>query len=147
MHTPFLQIEIRRKRDALLARRQARQVASLLGFGVREQVCVAGLTFELVCQELARVGRVVLTFALEQGQLLILPSDGGARVEKPLPPRDPAVAPDDLSWVIQELTALNPLDLFEEVQRQNQELLRVLLELQTLEERLAQTPQAGPTAA
>src|SRR5262249_30282529 len=47
MQVPLLLLPLRRKRDALLARRQARQVASLLRFDPGEQACVAALVFEL----------------------------------------------------------------------------------------------------
>jgi hypothetical protein len=151
MHTPFLQIAVGRKRDLLLARRQARQVARLLGFDLLEQACVAALVFELARQELSRSGRLTLRFAVAQDRLLIFAAfgDGAARVEKPLPRREPTVAPDDLSWVVRELDRLAPPDLFEEVQAQNQELLRVLLDRQALAEQLAQlvSAQAGPNAA
>jgi hypothetical protein len=146
MHTPFLQIEVRRQRDLLLARRQARQAAGLLGFDLREQACVAALVFELTRQELGRTGGLTLRFAVGQDRLLIGPAftEGAARVEKPLPRRDPPVAHEDLSWVVRELERLTPPDLFEEVQTQNQELLRALLDVRALEERLARvvTPAA-----
>ncbi len=151
MHTPFLQIEVRRPRDLLLARRQARQVARLLGFELREQACVAALVFELARQELSQAGQLTLRFAVAQERLLVFPAftEGAARVEKPLPRREPAVAHEDLSWVVRELERLSPLDLFEEVQAQNQELLRALVDLRALEEQLAQPrpAQAGPSAA
>ncbi|MCI0457908.1 MAG: hypothetical protein L0Z62_13155 [Gemmataceae bacterium] len=151
MHTPFLQIEVNRKRDLLLARRQARQVARLLGFDLLEQACVAALVFELARQQLSQAGRLTLRFAVAQDRLLIVAAfgEGTARVEKPLPRREPATAHDDLSWVVRELERLDPLNLFEEVQTQNQELLRVLLDRRALAEQLAEvrSAQAGPNAA
>src|SRR5262249_22503683 len=54
-------IPVRRQRDALLARRQARQVARLLGFDAAEQACIAGLVFELAAQALTQAARVCLT--------------------------------------------------------------------------------------
>ena len=131
MHTPLLLIQIRRKRDALLARRQARQVARLLGFDATEQACIAGLVFELAVQALAQAARVCLRFTVEHDRLLIGPEGDGPplRVEKVLPPRDPALPAEDLCWVVRELAKLTAVDLFEEVHKQNQELLRTLLEL------------------
>jgi hypothetical protein len=151
MHTSLLLLQLRQKRDALLARRQARQVASLLRFDPGEQACVAALVFELACQALARTGKARLRFAVEHDRLVISPEGAGPplRVEKPLPPRDPAVPAEDLSWVVRELARWTPPDLFEEVHRQNQELLRTVLALRDCQMRLAELAlkQAGPTAA
>jgi hypothetical protein len=151
MQAPLLLLPLRRKRDALLARRQARQVASLLGFGPGEQACVAALVFELACQTLAQTGKGRLRVAVEQERLVIAPEGEGPplRVEKPLPPRDPALPAEDLAWVVRELADQTPPDLFEEVRKQNQELLRTLLELRDCQARLAEltAKQAGPTAA
>jgi hypothetical protein len=146
MHTHLLLIQIRRKRDALLARRQARQVARLLGFDAGEQACIAGLVFELAVQAQAQSARVCLRFTVAQGRLLIAP-DGDRpplRVEKALPPRDPALPAEDFAWVVRELAKLTAENLFEEVQKQNQELLRTLLELR---ECRALLQQAGSRVA
>jgi hypothetical protein len=140
MHTHLLLLQIRRKRDAMLARRQARQVAALLGFDPAEQACVAALVFELAAQALTQAATVRLRFAVEQDRLLICPEGDGppARVEKPLPPRDPAVPADDLAFVVRELAKLTAVNVFEEVQKQNQELLRTLLELRDCRAQLAE---------
>src|SRR5262245_13671802 len=126
MHTPLLLLQLRCKRDALLARRQARQVARLLGFDPGEQACVAALVFELAAQALTRAATVRLRFAVEQERLLVSPEGDGPplRVEKPLPTRDPAVPAEDLAFVARELAKRTAVNLFEEVQKQNQELLR-----------------------
>ncbi len=146
-HTSFLLIRIRCKRDALLARGQARRVAALLGFDGREQACVAGLVFELACQALQWADSVRLGFAVERGRLIVAPVGGGPRlrVEKPLPPRDRAVADEDLAFVVRELALRTPGNLFEEVRKQNEELLRTLLELRDCQARLAALtcPQAA----
>ncbi len=151
MHTPFLLVEVRRRRDAVLARRRARQVAGLLGFEPNEQACVAALVFELACQALTQAGRTSLRFTVERDRLLVAPAGEvpALRVEKPLPPREPAVGQEDLAFVVRELEKLAPASLFEEVQRQNQELLRALLELQACRAQLAEAAarQAGSTAA
>jgi hypothetical protein len=151
MHTHLLLIQIRCKRDALLARRQARQVAKLLGFDPAEQACVAALVFELAAQALTQAASVRLRFAVAQDRLLVCPEgDGPAlRVEKLLPPRDPAVPAEDLSFVVRELARRTAVNLFEEVEKQNQELLRTLLELRDCRAQLAEAlrQRAGPTAA
>jgi hypothetical protein len=150
MHTPLLTFEVRRKRDAVLARRQARRVAAMLGFDPGEQACIAALVFELVCAALPPGGQLRLYFEVSPDHLLIFPvGGGGARVEKPLPRREPPVAAEDLAFVAREVARLAPERAFEEVRRQNQELLRVLVELRECQARLAQLtkPQAGPSAA
>jgi hypothetical protein len=150
-HTPLLLLRIRRKRDALLARGQARRVAALLGFDPREQACIGGLVFELARQALDQTASVRLGFAVERGRLVVSPVGDGPRlrVEKPLPPRDPALADEDLAFVVRELALRTPANVFEEVQKQNQELLRTLLELRDCQARLAELTrtQAGPAAA
>jgi hypothetical protein len=140
MHTDLLLIQVRCKRDALLARRQARQVARLLGFDPGGQACVAALVFELAAQALTQAATVRLRFEVEQGRLLVSPEGDGPplRVEKPLPPRDPAVPAEDLSFVVRELAKRTAVNLFEEVQKQNQELLRTLLELRDCRAQLAE---------
>ena len=59
MDTHLLRIPVRRQRDALLARRQVRPVARLLGFDAAEQACIAGLVFELAPQALTQAARSV----------------------------------------------------------------------------------------
>ncbi|HYT89269.1 MAG TPA: hypothetical protein VEL76_11240 [Gemmataceae bacterium] len=156
MHTPLLLLEVRRKRDALRARRHARQLAALLGFEPREQACVAALVFEMTCQLLNQGGKVRLRFGVDNDRLLVMPAltpgetaAAPLRIEKLLPRREPPVSSEDLGWILRQLNELAPVDVFEEVKRQNQDVLRLLLELQALEARLTQlTPQqAEPTAA
>ena len=56
---------------------------------------------------------------------------------------------EDLVWVVRQLVEMTPLTVFEEVQRQNQEVLRLLLELQACQARLAELAlkPAEPAAA
>src|SRR5437016_5999603 len=98
MHTPpLLLIEVRRRRDALRARCQARRVAGLLGFNPSEQACIAALVFEVACHALRQATPTGLRFSVERDRLLVVPTDEAVplRVEKPLPPREPAVGPED----------------------------------------------------
>ena len=57
---------------------------------------------------------------------------------KPLPKRAPLVNPTRLLQIADELIARSPQNPFEEIQQQNQELLRALEELQKREEALTQ---------
>jgi hypothetical protein len=156
MHTTLLLLEIRRRRDALGARRHARQVAGLLGFDQREQTCVAALVFEMACRQLKETGALRLRFEIDQGRLLVFPAgapgEGASaplRVEKPLPAREPPVAPEDITCALRALNELAPGGVFEEVQRQNQEVLQLLVELQACQARLAELARkaAEPAAA
>jgi hypothetical protein len=123
----------------------------MLGFDPDEQACIAALVFELVCQALEQETSVRLGFAIERDRLVIAPIGSRLQcgVEKRLPPRDAAVGCEDLAWVVRELAVLAPTNGFEEVRKQNQELLRAHLELRDCQARLTEIPrkQVGPTAA
>jgi hypothetical protein len=60
------------------------------------------------------------------------------RLDQRLPERTGTLAHDDLPWMVRQLAKLSPLDVFEEIRLQNQEVLRCL------EERYAKT---GPAAS
>src|SRR5207244_381161 len=103
------------------------------------------LVFEMTCQLIDRMGKLRLRFEVDDDHLCVVPAvePGEAaaaplRVEKPLPRREPPVSPADLAWVIRQLNELAPVSAFEELQRQNQEVLRLLLELRACEARLAE---------
>jgi hypothetical protein len=71
------------------------------------------------------------------------------RLQKDLPKKGLSLARPDLSWAVEQLEQLTPLNLLEEIQYQNQELLRLFHELQSCRAELAQS-QAGldrPVAA
>src|SRR6266542_1115212 len=105
MHTPLLLLEVRRKRDALRARR----LAALLGFEPREQACVAALVFEMTCQLLNQGGKVRLRFGVDNDRLLVMPAltpgetaAAPLRIEKLLPRREPPVSSEDLGWILRQ---------------------------------------------
>jgi signal transduction histidine kinase len=66
--------------------------------------------------------------------------ESGTRVvlKKRLPPRVPPVTPQGLAKIAGELTPQTPQDPLDELQRQNQELLRVLQELRFRQEEMEQ---------
>jgi hypothetical protein len=158
MNLSLLVLKVRGKRDVVLARERARQVAGLLGFDAVEQACIAAAVFMIACQARERVGQAILQFQVEDGVFCVMPvprspADSGTlpvplRLEKALPQRDGTVALDDLPFVIRQLALHGPQDLFREIQRQNDELLSVLAELQRLRTAMPSNPRelARPAA-
>ena len=67
--TPFLSLNLRNKKDAVLARQRARRVANVLAFDAQEQACIAAGTFIIACQALMIFGRAKLCFQIENHQL------------------------------------------------------------------------------
>jgi|SRR5208282_1713754 len=148
MDTPILTLTLRSRRDTMLARRHARHIAGLLGFSPRLQAWIAAVAFEIACNCLRDTGRAQLHFRVFQGTLHVVPdSQKGApnaavsradrvmRLDMPLPHGEENMAPHDVAWALKQVTRLAPLNLFEEMRKQNQELLHALLDLQQLLER------------
>jgi hypothetical protein len=139
MCTTVLRLSVRRRRDVVQARQQARQVARLLGFGPFDQACIAAAVFEIACHLLERPRRGELKFQI-RGQSLeiaaaasepegdVLPG-AALRLEKCLPDHALGVDRTDLAWVIQEVARVAPTDVFAEMRRQNQEMLQALYDL------------------
>jgi hypothetical protein len=139
---PFLTLPVRGKKDAILVRQRARQVAALLRFPPAEQACVAAATFAIVCQGLQQLGSCAVAFAIENRQLHVYVQDGGPlapgansvnriaeqlRLVKPVPPES-TVAESDLALILRT-AGTAPVSLFEEIVKQNQEVLTLLREL------------------
>jgi hypothetical protein len=166
---PFFTFPVCGKRDAIRARHKARQVAALLRFSAREQACVAAGSFAIACQSLGRFRRGELCFQIKEGQLHVYPrpadgdsgpppgrsvsevsplpgADTGAlfRLVKPLPEEQP-VAETDLGWLLRNALP-TPGRLFDEVIRQNQEVLALLTELNACRASLARDA-AGPASS
>jgi len=163
MTTPFFTLKLRSKKDAVLVRQRARRVASLLSFDPLEQACIAAGTFVIACQALMVFGKTRICFHIEQNQLQIYaqevqptPQDGAApgskrlsglfneyeaktlfRLCKPLPTQEKPADQLDLGWLVTKVEETACKSLFDEIVKQNQELLTLLHEL-----RLYQ----GPTA-
>lgn len=149
--TPFLALPLRGKKDAIRARQRARRVASLLHFDVHEQACIAAGAFVISCQALALLSGPRLCFQIENHQLQIaacdeLPcrelklADGRIgrlfaepgtlyRLTKPLPPQNDTMEEDDLGWLVQQVEQAAHETLFDEVIKQNQEILALLHDL------------------
>jgi hypothetical protein len=150
----LLSISVRSERDVLAARQRARQLARLLRFEPRQQICIAAGTFAIAAQALARCRSATLYFEISENTLLITPRLGRrrprsrtrtipargvpiARLVKPLPSGGAAFATDDLIWIAAQLTRRTPLDVFEEMETQNREMLALLRELAAMDAQAA----------
>ena len=136
-------LSLERKRDLLRVRQLVRHVANLLGFSCADQLCLTATAFELACQawtpsQRARISceivedslQVVCTPFFEEHQPQGSEKPSSGRVSKHLPAASSAAAPrNDLRWILKQLVELAPLDLFEEMQKINQDLLQLLLDL------------------
>ena len=127
MNQPFFTLELRRKRDVLLARHYARQVAGLLGFEPLDRMAFAGAVFELAWNSFHCEERHSVIFALEDA-VLVVSGAPGLHVRKALPGQAEGLTPEDVPWAVRALAQLGTVDLFEESHRQNQELLALLQE-------------------
>lgn len=128
MNNPILTLELRRKRDVLLARHHARQLASLLGLESLDRLALSAAVFELAWKAFHNGERQRIVFSIEENSLVVS-GVAGLRLQKALPPRSACLPAEDLPWAVQELADLDPQDLFEEAHQQNQELLGLVHEL------------------
>ncbi|MBY0526661.1 MAG: hypothetical protein K2R98_24910 [Gemmataceae bacterium] len=127
MSTSILALPLRRRRDLLAARQRARQIASLLGFDRDERAVVAATAFEFARLTLEERDGATLHFVLAADRLQVFAEPGMSfRLERPLPEKGRAMCAEDVRWAVQELQMLTPIDLFEEVHHQNQEILLAL---------------------
>ena len=147
--TPFLVVPLKTRRDALRARQRGRRIASILQYSLHEQACIAAGTFVVACQGLERFDTLRLCFQIENHQLhvfceagepptgcqrlteAIAEADAKAmlRLIKPLPPQPGSAEELDLSWLVERIEETSQERLFEEVVKQNQEILGLLHEL------------------
>lgn len=146
--TPFLAMTVRGKKDAILLRARARRVAGLIGFDAYEQACIAAGVFVIACHVLTQLGKGRICFQIDHQQLQVFAegsdtSDPNRRLQgllagdarslprlvKPLPPRDQAAEDIELGWLIRQVEKASGETLFDEVARQNQEVLALLHEL------------------
>ena len=129
---PFHTIRVRTNKDALRVRQRARQIAQLLNFPPHEQACIAAGTFLIACQGLQRGQSTELLFRIERGHLQIdadPPTASPLRLDKPISP-DPGLATSDLGWLVKQLDSVAG-GLFEEVVKQNNDVLELLHELRS----------------
>src|SRR5262245_54628035 len=123
MDTAILTLRIKGKRDVVVVRQRARQIAGLLGLEGRRRADFAGTAFETACGILNAGGPGAIEFHLHEGCLemkVISKKNRGQRLDLPLPGNEPSLSRDDVAWVVAALDKLTPLDLFEEMHVQNQ---------------------------
>jgi hypothetical protein len=141
-------LSIRRRRDALFARQRARQIAGLFHFEIHDQAFIAAGTFAIASQILRHGRSGVICIALENDGVHIFPRAGGkGRATRPQLPENswrlvkalPVAAdyaPEDLAWLCKQLNE-GGSHVFEEIERQNQEMLELLHALQVANARPA----------
>lgn len=158
--TPTLwTIPLRKRRDALQARQRARQIAGLLGFPFFDQACISAGVFAIAYQALESRSAVELCFQIDRETFQVFArfTDAAApsptapvyRLEKRLPPGERKLALEDVMWSIVHLEQHTPDQLYEEIHRQNQELLACLHAWQTCRQELEdlQRLKINPSAA
>jgi hypothetical protein len=135
---PFLVAPVRSCRDLLHVRRRARQVAQLLKFPELDITCIAAGSFVVAQQALRAFGRAEVCFAVIERHLRVYARSRRPRrssaetltvLAKPLPQHEQPLAADDIAWLIGQLEPLAPTNLHDEISRQNQEVLTLLLAL------------------
>lgn len=133
MSTTLLTLPLRRKRDLFLARQRARQVAGLLGFDRRQQATLAAAVFDMADRARRQSRSALLHFRTVERRLVIDLGLGCAwQLEQLLPPKAQTMSAADWTWAIREVSERTPLDIFEEMRLQNQELLQALAELESV---------------
>ncbi len=146
MNTTLLSVLLKTKRDILRIRQLTYRAADLLGFSTSDQVRLAAAVFDLACQAKTPTGRARVCFEVVDGWLRVTCSlvakaprrrrDHGTTalvVNKRLVATRP-LADEDVGWTLRQFQEMAPLDVFEEMQRINQDLLGALLELSRLGE-------------
>src|ERR1043165_5470167 len=148
--TPFLTLNLLGRKDILRVRQHARRVASLLSFDIFEQACIAAGAFVVACQALVLYGKAKICFQIENNQLCVfakpeqadiggkrlaahfqdMDSKSIMRLAKPLPPQHDVPADEiELGWMAEKVERTACKGLFDEIIRQNQEILTLLHEL------------------
>ncbi len=139
MITSLLTLRVRSRRDVLVARQRARQVAGLLRFSPRRQHMIAAAVFEIAFGLTRRPGGGTLQFELHGDAFHVFTSDlparmpGMQRLVQLLPDPAQTPAPEDLPWLMEQLMWHTPRNVFEEIHLQNRVLLDALRELEAHE--------------
>jgi hypothetical protein len=152
---PFLILAVRGKKDILVLRQKARLIAHLLRFQPHEQTCIAAGAFAIAQRAWDQQGKARICFQMEQDQLHIFAQDGGTsaqegpgdtpgtrteesttstskgllRLAKPLP-HEKGIAEREIAGLVGNLAQAVAGHLFDEIIKQNDEVLNLLHELQ-----------------
>jgi hypothetical protein len=134
--TPQWSFTLREKRDVLIVRQRARQIAHLLQYSPLEQACIAAGVFVIADQARGAFSAPEICFRLEDGQLVAFarPTDGSLaktdtpllKLAKPLPEAAKKQSLEDLGWLIARIADQTPRDLYGEVRKQNEDVLQLL---------------------
>ncbi|MCE9553142.1 MAG: hypothetical protein K8T91_07160 [Planctomycetes bacterium] len=134
---PFWTLRVHEKRDVLVARQKARQIAHLLHFPPLEEACIAAGTFAVAAQARDHYEICDLCFQLDHHQLVVFakplgdePSVPSAKslmkLAKPVPDAARGYSVDELAFLIGRINDQAPADLFGDLSKQNQEILLLL---------------------
>jgi hypothetical protein len=140
----LLALPLRTRRDAVLARQRGRRLAALLQYGPHEQTLVGAGTFAVASQALEILGQADLCFQVDRKTLHVFaqparpvsrsnnrlckapqPAAVLLRLARALPEQR-EFSEADLRWIVDQLPLLEPVNLYEEMRRQNQEMLGLL---------------------
>jgi hypothetical protein len=143
--TPQWTFPLREKRDVLVVRQRARQVAHLLHFSPMEQACIAAGVFMIADQARRAYSASDICFGLEDRQLTVCARPSAEslsktdaslmKLAKPLPEAAQKQSPEDLGWLIARINDQTPRDLYGELVKQNQDVLQMVYLLQHPEAR------------
>lgn len=153
-HKPFWTLRVHEKRDVLVARQKARQIAHLLHFAPLDEACVAAGVFAIAAQAREQFEIAEVCFHLENNQLVVCAKPLGVaitevkaplmKLAKRLPEAAREFAVDELAFLIGRINDQAPADLYGELSKQNQE---ILLLLHLLSHSGDQLNQKSPSAA
>lgn len=159
MQTLLFSKKLCSNKHAVAFRERARQAARLLRFTPIDQAVIASAAFVVAYQALKGLLRPRLVIGLDEGKLCI-EAQGEPRATSPSPmtplyrfvrslPTTLDLAEADLAWIVAQVTLPRTANLFEEIHRQNEELLALAHALQERERELTQArvERANPSAA
>jgi hypothetical protein len=149
----LITLPLRTKRDVLLARQRIRQIAALLHFEPHDQVCIAAGAFAVAARALRHSRSAQLHIRIDKQTLNVFPvvpqdsraqlannrsfpSEPSLRLLKRLPQPACDLTPEDLTWLIPQLDRLTSNRLFEEIEKQNEEMLALVHALQVAQARI-----------
>lgn len=135
MTAPFWSLDVRNRRDLLTARSQARSIACLLQFDPHDRICIAATVFLASSHAYGAWRRHRLLFTLEDRCLQVTPAHPKRAetapwiVRKMIPGQVSLPSSEDLAWLARQTCGEMAVNPFDEIARQNDEILRLLLAL------------------
>jgi hypothetical protein len=146
----LLNLPLRSRRHLLLIRQRARQIAAMLQFQPQDQMCIAAGAFTVAVRALRRYGPGCLCIQIDKESLQVFPKahrqDSAAlRLVKRLPALAPDIAVEDMGWLLEQLNRQTSNRVFDEIERQNQEMLSLLHALQTAQNKIERLERGKST--